>query len=346
LSTAADEVGVVNCQLLADNHMSPTDILKGFANKKVLIVGDVMLDRYIWGTIDRLSPEAPVPVVSVKKHDARPGGAGNVTLNLSALGASPVLCALIGKDRAGEILTKSFQNQSISTEGLIVSPSRPTTEKTRVIAQDHHIVRIDEETDALPSAEEEKLILERIQKLLPSCDVVIFQDYDKGVRNENIISKTVALARAKGIPTVVDPKKRNIQHYKGVTLFKPNLKELRDGLKQKVDPTNERDVADAVSKLKTNLSADGVMTTLSEHGVYIDYAGQKVRLPAHARQITDVSGAGDTVVAVAALCVAMKLDARQVASFSNLAGGLVCQHVGVVPIDKEEFLREMVRVGV
>jgi D-glycero-beta-D-manno-heptose-7-phosphate kinase len=320
--------------------MTARDIINGFNKKRVLIIGDLMLDRYIWGTIDRMSPEAPVPVVTVRKHDARPGGAGNVTLNISSLGAIPVLCALIGNDKAAETLKDCFQRQSISTEGLIVSSSRPTTEKTRVIAQDHHIVRIDEETDAPPSAEEEKQIMERIEKLLPSSDVIIFQDYDKGVLSENIISKTIALARAMGIPTVVDPKKRNIQHYKGVTLFKPNLKELRDGLKEKIDPTSDKQVSDAVSKLKAALSASGVMTTLSEHGVYIDYDGQQARLPAHARQITDVSGAGDTVVAVAALCVAMKLNAKQVAAYSNLAGGLVCQHVGVVPIDRGEFLRE------
>jgi D-glycero-beta-D-manno-heptose-7-phosphate kinase len=320
--------------------MTSSDIINGFRRKRVLVIGDLMLDRYIWGTIDRMSPEAPVPVVTVRKHDARPGGAGNVTLNISSLGATPVLCALIGNDKAGETLKECFQRQSISTEGLIVSSTRPTTEKTRVIAQDHHIVRIDEEMDALPSAEEEGLILERIEKLLPSCDVIIFQDYDKGVLSENIITKTVALARAKGIPTVVDPKKRNIQHYKGVTLFKPNLKELRDGLKEKVDPTNDKEVSNAVSRLKATLSASGIMTTLSEHGVYIDYDGQQARLPAHVRKITDVSGAGDTVVAVAALCVAMKLNAKQVAAYSNLAGGLVCQHVGVVPIDREEFLRE------
>jgi len=325
--------------------MSAREIINGFSKKRVLIIGDLMLDRYVWGTIDRMSPEAPVPVVTVRKHDARPGGAGNVTQNISSLGATPLLCALIGKDKAGETLTEFFRKQSISTDGLIVSPSRPTTEKTRVIAQDHHIVRIDEETDATPSTEEEKLIMARIEKLLPGCDVVIFQDYDKGVLNESIITRSIALASSMGIPTVVDPKKRNIQYYKGVTLFKPNLKELRDGLNEKVDPANDGEVARAVSKLKTALSAAGVMTTLSEHGVYIDYDGQKVRLPAHAREITDVSGAGDTVVAVAALCIAMKLNATKVASWSNLAGGLVCQHVGVVPIDKDEFQREIIRVG-
>jgi rfaE bifunctional protein kinase chain/domain len=320
--------------------MSARDILDGFAKKRVLVIGDLMLDRYVWGTIDRMSPEAPVPVVTVRRHDARPGGAGNVTLNISSLGATPLLCALIGKDKAGETLAEAFRLQGISSDGLIVSPSRPTTEKTRVIAQDHHIVRIDEETDALPTADEERQILTRIEKLLPSSDVIIFQDYDKGVLNEAIISRTIALARAKGIPTVVDPKKRNIQHYKGVTLFKPNLKELRDGLKEKVDPASDSEVAAAVAKLKTTLSATGVMTTLSEHGVYIDYDGQTARLPAHARQITDVSGAGDTVVAVAALCVAMKMNAGEVAAWSNLAGGLVCQHVGVVPIDREELMQE------
>jgi rfaE bifunctional protein kinase chain/domain len=321
--------------------MSPKEIFQGFAKQRVLIVGDVMLDRYIWGTSDRMSPEAPVPIISVKKRDHRPGGAGNVAQNILSLGATPVLCSLVGHDEAGTRLRECFQKQGISDAGLIISPTRPTTEKTRVIAHDHHIVRVDEESDALPSPEEEAMIVDRVAQLLPSCNVVIFQDYDKGVLSENVISRIVALASKAGIPTVVDPKKRNFMHFKGVTLFKPNLKELRDGLHVSVDAGNSKQIAEAVSKLKTLLSAKGVMTTLSEHGVYIDYDGEQVGLPAHARQITDVSGAGDTVVSVAALCVALGLNARQIAGYSNLAGGLVCQHVGVVPVDKEELLREV-----
>jgi rfaE bifunctional protein kinase chain/domain len=325
--------------------MSPQDIFKKFATQRVLIVGDVMLDRYIWGTTDRMSPEAPVPIITVKKRDHRPGGAGNVAQNILSLGATPVLCSLIGQDEAGVRLRECLQKQSISTEGLIVSPTRPTTEKTRVIAHEHHIVRVDEESDAPPSSAEEELILERVASLLPKCSVVIFQDYDKGVLSEKVIAGIVNLTRQAGVPTVVDPKKRNFNYYKNVTLFKPNLKELRDGLHASVSPTNDSELKAAVTRLKTELSAGGVMATLSEHGVYIDYKGEQVKLPAHARQITDVSGAGDTVVSVAALCVAIGLDARSIAAYSNLAGGLVCQHVGVVPVDRDELLKEMIRVG-
>lgn len=325
--------------------MSPKDIFNEFSKQRVLIVGDVMLDRYIWGSNERMSPEAPVPIITVRKRDHRPGGAGNVAQNILSLGAVPVLCALTGKDEAGARLQECLQKQSISTEGLIASSSRPTTEKTRVIAQEHHIVRVDEESDQPPTEMEEALIIARVKNLLPLCSVMIFQDYDKGVLSKNVIEETVDLASKAGIPTVVDPKRRNFMHYKGVTLFKPNLKELREGLHVEVDPKEVKQIAEAVSLLKTRLSATGVMTTLSEHGVYIDYNGQQAHLPAHARQITDVSGAGDTVVSVAALCVALGLDAKHIAGYSNLAGGLVCQHVGVVPVDREELLSEMQRLS-
>jgi rfaE bifunctional protein kinase chain/domain len=188
--------------------------------------------------------------------------------------------------------------------------------------------------------EEELQVWQRIEKLLPLCQVVIFEDYDKGVLNQIIIEKTVALAKSKNIPTVVDPKKRNFLHYKEVSLFKPNLKELREGLKVDVDAGNQHSLEQAVTQLKARLSTEGVMLTLSEHGVFIDYKDRKVKLPAHAREIADVSGAGDTVVSIAALCVALGLSPQQIAALSNLGGGLVCQHVGVVPINKQELLEE------
>ena len=228
----------------------------------------------------------------------------------------------------------------MSREGIVVSKERPTTVKTRVIASHQHVVRVDEESDREANVSEEKAILDKITKLLPQCQVVIFEDYDKGVINPSIIDKTVALAIKQNIPTVVDPKKRNFLAYKKVTLFKPNLKELREGLKIEVNASNQKQVEQATATLKEKLQAQGVMVTLSEHGVYIDFENQKVKLPAHQREIADVSGAGDTVVSVAALCAALKLDPKTIASLSNLAGGLVCQHVGVVPIDKDELMDE------
>ena len=315
-------------------------IFQSFNDLQVLIVGDVMLDSYIWGAVERVSPEAPVPVVSVRKRDVRLGGAANVALNVQALGAKPILCALIGDDDAGKKLLQNLIERGISKEGIVVSGERPTTVKTRVIASHQHVVRVDEESDAVASGGEEKLLLEKIKTLLPKCQVVIFEDYDKGVLNATIIEKTVALANKLGIPTVVDPKKRNFMAYKNVTLFKPNLKELREGLKMEVEGGNQKQVAMAVEALKGNLNAKGILVTLSEQGAYIDFENQKVKLSAHMREIADVSGAGDTVVSIAALCVALKLDPKLIVSLSNLGGGLVCQHVGVVPIDKEEFIKE------
>ncbi|HMI65449.1 MAG TPA: bifunctional ADP-heptose synthase [Cyclobacteriaceae bacterium] len=315
-------------------------IFQSFNTLSVLIIGDVMLDSYIWGAVERISPEAPVPVVRVKKKDYRLGGAGNVALNVQSLGAKPILCSLIGNDEEGKKLMQCLDDNGISKEGITISHDRPTTVKTRVIASHQHVARVDEESDEALSDREEKEILERIQKVLPQCQVVIFEDYDKGVLNPRIIEAAVQLAHQHKIPTVVDPKKRNFLAYKNVTLFKPNLKELREGMKVDVDAGNQKQVSHTVALLKEKLGAQGVMVTLSEHGLYIDQQDQKIKLPAHVREIADVSGAGDTVISIAALCAALSLPPQLTASLSNLGGGLVCQHTGVVPIDKEELLRE------
>lgn len=317
-------------------------IFQAFNDLTVLIVGDVMLDSYIWGAVERISPEAPVPIVIVKQKDYRLGGAANVALNIHALGAKPILCALVGQDDDGKKLMHRLDDRAISKEGIVVSKSRPTTVKTRVIASHQHVVRVDEESDEEVNEVEEKMLLDRIKSLLPQCQVVVFEDYDKGVLNSSIIEKTTAWASQQGIPTVVDPKKRNFLSYKNATLFKPNLKELREGLKIDVIAGNQSQVSNAVELLKVKLNAKGVMVTLSEHGVFIDFQNEKIKLPAHIREIADVSGAGDTVISIAALCIALELSPAAIAALSNLGGGLVCQHVGVVPIDKNEFLQEAI----
>jgi len=319
------------------------NIFESFNNLKVLIIGDVMLDSYIWGAVERISPEAPVPVINVKKRDVRLGGAANVALNIQALGAQPILVALCGDDDAGKKLRAILKRQGMTTDGLVNSDSRPTTVKTRVIASGQHVVRVDEESDRVANESEEQELFTRIEKLLPACQVVIFEDYDKGVLNASLIEKTVTLAQAHKIPTVVDPKKRNFLAYNKVSLFKPNLKEMREGLKIDLEPGNQEQLLKAIEILKERLSVDGVMAMLSEHGVYIDYKKEKIKIPAHPREIADVSGAGDTVVSIAALCVALDLSSKQIANLSNLGGGLVCQHVGVVPINKSEFLNEALK---
>ena len=320
-------------------HQSLEEIFEAFNKLTVLVIGDVMLDSYIWGQVDRVSPEAPVPIVRVKKRDYRLGGAANVGLNVRALGAKPILCALAGEDEAGRKLLACLEQQGMSREGIVVSKNRPTTIKTRVIASHQHVVRVDDESDQELVADEEKELLKQIESLIPKCDAIIFEDYDKGVINASLIEKTVALANKKGIPTIVDPKKRNFLAYKGVTLFKPNLKELREGLKLDIEGGNQLQVEKAVTTLREKLNA-GILLTLSEHGVYIDYKSDKKKLAAHTREIADVSGAGDTVVSIAGLCVALDLEPELIAALSNLGGFLVCEHTGVVPIEKNELLNE------
>ncbi|HEY5690821.1 MAG TPA: bifunctional ADP-heptose synthase [Cyclobacteriaceae bacterium] len=325
------------------NYQSLEEVFEAFNKLTVLVIGDIMLDSYIWGHVDRVSPEAPVPIVRVKKRDYRLGGAANVALNIQALGAKPVLCALVGEDDPGNKLLECLDQQNMSREGIVVSKNRPTTIKTRIIASHQHVVRVDDESDQELVKDEEHELLKQIEMLIPKCNAIIFEDYDKGVINASLIAKTVAMANKKGIPIIVDPKKRNFMAYNGVTLFKPNLKELREGLKLDIDGGDQSQVEKAVGILRKQLNA-GVMLTLSERGVYIDYKSSKLKLAAHTREIADVSGAGDTVVSIAGLCVALDLEPGLIAALSNLGGGLVCEHTGVVPINKDELIKEAQRL--
>ena len=320
-----------------------TNIFEKFNSLNVLIIGDVMIDSYIWGKVERISPEAPVPVVRVTKKENRLGGAANVALNIQALGACPYICAVIGDDSDGENFLSLLKAQGLSEEGLIKIKTRPTTVKTRIIAHNKQIARVDAETERNLSSSNTVLVLNKIKQIIADhrIDAIIFEDYDKGLITEELIDKTVKLSKEMGIITVVDPKKRNFHAYKGVQLFKPNLKELKEGLKIEVDPLNIEQVEQAVNRLKKQLGAKTVMLTLSEHGVYVSSENGNKHILAHKRTIADVSGAGDTVIATAALCLAAGLNEFKTAEIANLAGGLVCEHVGVVPIDKARLLREI-----
>ncbi|MAY82936.1 MAG: D-glycero-beta-D-manno-heptose-7-phosphate kinase [Flavobacteriales bacterium] len=321
-------------------------IFEDFNNLKVLIIGDVMVDSYYWGRVDRISPEAPVPIVAVSHKESRMGGAANVALNIQAMGATPILCSVIGEDAEGDEFMRLLEAREQSDEGMIRTSSRKTTEKSRVIGNNHQMLRIDsEETDPLSSALTKQLF-DRISALIEvkGIDCVIFEDYDKGVITKSLIEKVVSLCKKKKIPTTVDPKKRNFTAYKEVTLFKPNLKELREGLKVEVDPAEKAQLEAAIGTLEKKLNNQITLITLSESGVYINSPKSKHHIPAHRRDIVDVSGAGDTVISVASLCLAQDLSPQMIAEFSNLAGGLVCENVGVVPIDKEELREEALKL--
>lgn len=311
-----------------------------------LVVGDVMMDAYLWGRVDRISPEAPVPVVQVTDRSARLGGAANVALNMKALGAVPIVVSVLGADEQAGAMEHLFREQGLRTEGLLRSPARRTTVKTRVISGHQHIVRVDEEQeDDLAIADEQRLI-DHVALLLRTekPGVVVLEDYNKGVLTEGAIHGIIAAAKEAGVPVAVDPKKRNFLAYRGVALFKPNLKELREGLKTEVDPADDASVARAVRLLEEKLGNTASMITLSEHGMYIHSAGQAHRVAAHPRKIVDVSGAGDTVIAVASLALAQGSGPKHIAQLANVAGGLVCEEVGVVPIDPARFRTECERL--
>jgi rfaE bifunctional protein kinase chain/domain len=320
--------------------MTIDELFDQFDKLRVLIIGDVMLDSYVWGRVERISPEAPVPVVTVNRRELRLGGAGNVLLNVQALGAEAIICSVIGTDEPGDRLVGQLGERGLNCDGLIRSSDRITTIKERIIASSQQVVRVDTETDKYITANERTQLIAKAKELIPTCHVIIFEDYDKGVLSAEAIAEITDFANEKGIPTVVDPKKRNFLSYQNTTLFKPNLKELREGLKLDFDVDKPVEFEAAVDQLKEQLNIKGALITLSERGVFIDFNGEKHKLPAHVRTIADVSGAGDTVVSIAACCVALKQSPGIIAGLSNLGGGLVCESVGVVPIDKAQLKEE------
>lgn len=327
------------------NVSSTEEIFQAFENLNVLVIGDVMIDSYLWGRVDRISPEAPVPIVNVQKRDQRLGGAANVALNIQALGAKPILCSAIGDDIDGDTFLALVQRNNMTTEGIVRCPGRVTTIKHRILSGSHHMLRVDSETDECVNDQTHEKLIAKAFNLLPSCDVVIFEDYDKGVITPTLINTIVDHAASLKIPVVVDPKKRNFLSYRNVTLFKPNRKELREGLKLDGDLLEKEELQKAVKDLRELINASTVLITLSDQGVYIEKKDEKHLVPAHKREISDVSGAGDTVISVAALCCALKLPPLALASLSNLAGGLVCEQVGVAPVNKEIFLKEALRLS-
>ncbi len=335
--------------------MQKNEIIKlfdSFNQLNALIIGDVMVDSYLWGHVNRISPEAPVPIVMVTSRENRLGGAANVALNIKALGANPILCSVIGNDQKGREFISMLDSEKMESSGILISNERITTTKFRVIGNKMQMLRVDEETDKPLSDADSKSFYQSFYRIIErnKIDVIIFQDYDKGVISTKLINNVVKLATEKGIPVAVDPKKRNFKAYRNVTLFKPNLKELKEGLNIDADPRDKFQLGKAVEQLNELLKAKMILLTLSEDGVFISFEqnGEKqtLMLPSHVRSISDVSGAGDTVISVASLCLALQVHPIALASIANLAGGLVCEKPGVVPIDKKQLLRETMMLNI
>ncbi|MGN6539784.1 MAG: bifunctional heptose 7-phosphate kinase/heptose 1-phosphate adenyltransferase [Ginsengibacter sp.] len=317
-----------------------------FSKMKVAVIGDVMLDTYWWGNVERISPEAPVPVVAVSKREQRIGGAGNVALNVQALGASVSLLTILGDDEDGYQLKKLLEEKNIDTRFILESKKRITTNKIRIISRNQQMMRLDAEiVHDIDDADEEKL-QNQIEKFITTekPDVVIFEDYNKGILTKNIIANTISFCKKNNITTAVDPKRKNFFCYQHATLFKPNLNEAITGLNLLPEEISSQLLSEIHSQLKEKLDHDISLITLSEKGIFYQEENSKNILPSHRRNIADVSGAGDTVIAVASLIYAATKDIGLAAKIANIAGGIVCEEVGTVAINKEKLLQECKRL--
>jgi len=317
-------------------------VFEQFSNLKVMIIGDMMIDTYLWGNVGRVSPEAPVPIVSGVIEENRLGGAANVALNVKAMGAVPILCSVIGDDDRGKLILELMEEQLLTDVGLVVDGNRVTTQKTRIISGNQHLLRVDEEMDIFLSKRVQEEFLELISSLLESggIDAIIMQDYDKGVLTPRVISEVISASERVAVPVLVDPKFRSFNLYKKVKLFKPNFKELAKGLDLDIKKKEIDKLAEAIKIFQKKQQIENLLVTLSDQGVINSGDGEHVHIPAVKREIADVSGAGDTVIAVAALCLISGLSPTEVAAVSNLAGGQVCEKAGVVPINSEKLLDE------
>lgn len=306
-----------------------------------------MVDSYLWGKVERISPEAPIPIVALRKRENRMGGAANVAMNIRSMGANPILCSVIGIDEKGDQFLDLLKKENISNDGLVRSTRRITTAKFRIFGNSCQMLRVDEEMDNDLVQGDFLTLIRVIDQILSKVkiDCIIFQDYDKGVITQKLIQEVVKRALVAKIPVTVDPKKKNFMAYQKVTLFKPNLKEMKDGLNLDNDLQNNPAVIEAAQQLRAMLDCRYVLTTMSDKGVIMsmkDHAEERnIFIPAHKRMISDVSGAGDTVISLASLCLAMDRTPSEIAYISNLAGGLVCEEVGVVPISKDKLLKEV-----
>jgi rfaE bifunctional protein kinase chain/domain len=316
---------------------------------QVVVIGDAMIDTYMWGTVERMSPEAPVPVVSVEKKESRLGGAGNVSLNLKELGATPYLFSVVGDDEKGKRFVRLLAKNELWSDGIFTDQSRVTTVKNRIMSKGQQVARVDEESVLFISHNLEHEILKSVEKLLNEkrIDVILFVDYDKGVITPSLFNSVNKIAKEKGIVTAADPKKRNFTNYKNITLFKPNFKEFIDGTGIQAEKKDFAKIGGEALKIRNENSIDMVFITLSEQGVLLSNGNSFRHYPANIRYIADVSGAGDTVISVASLAVAAGLQPELMALMANLAGGLVCEKPGVIPVDKQQLKHEMLtlRIG-
>lgn len=315
-----------------------TTILENLKGKRVAVVGDLMLDRYYWGSVNRISPEAPVPVVEVESESTRLGGAANVANNIASLGGIPVMVGVIGNDAAGKMLTAIVQENRFPADGIVIDSERPTTVKTRVIAHHQQVVRIDQERKEDIGSEVQQKIFGVVKKMIDQLDAIILEDYNKGVIVRSLIPELIGLARSKRKIISVDPKFNNFFEYKNVTVFKPNRKETEEALGRRLK--DQSSVEQAGREILQRLETENVLLTRGEQGISLfEHSGTVTHMPTRARHVADVSGAGDTVVSTLTMALAAGADIREASSLANYAGGVVCGEAGIVPIERDALYR-------
>ena len=318
------------------------ELKKGFDGKRIAVIGDMMLDGYFWGDVKRISPEAPVPVLEVEDEFFRFGGAANVALNILTLGGIPVPVGVIGNDSYGSIFSSLIKEKNIEEAGIIIDNERPTTTKTRVIANSQHVVRIDKESKAYISNKIESKISSYLESVLDKLDGIILQDYNKGILTPSLISKIITLANKKNILITVDPKFDNFFEYKNVTVFKPNRKETETVLGIRIK--SDKDISSAGRNLLQKLNSEYVLLTLGEAGIAVFEKGDKERrMPTKARNVADVSGAGDTVISTLTIGLAAGANIYEACFLANYAAGIVCGEVGIVPIEKGKLFETVLK---
>jgi rfaE bifunctional protein kinase chain/domain len=317
-------------------------IFQDITKLKIAVIGDVMLDTYWWGNVDRISPEGPVPVVAVTKKEWRVGGAGNVALNVRAMGANVAVLSIIGKDAEGMQLENLFDENQIDTRFIISSEKRMTTNKIRIIGRNQQMMRLDaERNDDLEKEEEENLVSKFEEYILAEKpQVIILQDYNKGVLTERVITEVIKLCNKYNIISAADPKRKNFFSYKGVNLFKPNFKEVKENLHILSDEISGNTLSKIHQQLSEKLHHDISLITLSEKGIFYQNGKEVNIIPSHVRNVADVSGAGDTVIAVASSLYAATKNIHLSAEVANIAGGIVCEEVGTVAINKQKLFDE------
>lgn len=314
-------------------------IIDNCKGKRIVVVGDVMLDRFFWGVVNRISPEAPVPVVDLESETSHLGGASNVANNLKALGVVPLLCGAVGDDNSGRIFLEIAGNSGIDVSGVYIHPDRPTTVKTRIIASNQHVVRVDRELRE-PISEEAADFIFRNLESQTNIDAIIFGDYNKGTLTKELIHKIIEFAKSKQIPTFVDPKVENFFEYREVTIFKPNRKEAQQSLGIKF--RNFDHIVESGRLLLDRLMASGILLTLGADGMMLfEQSGEVSHVPTRARKVADVSGAGDTTIATFSAAYVAGANFKEAATIANFAAGVVCEEPGIVAITVDSLLESI-----